>query len=123
MVKKNKKIKKNKYAKKPEAKMPEAKMPEEQPVRQPSISIKDLNTIGIAMMSNGLVIDSMNQQEQRIQLMNESWEFTQLLIKQQIRQTRKEVNDKLVEFFNTFPEALDPIKQQFISSSLELEEE
>ena len=121
MVKKNKKIKKNKSPKKPEAKMPEAKMPEE-PVRQPSISIKDLNTIGIAMMSNGLVIDSMNQQEQRIKLMKESWEFTQLLIKQQIRQTRKEVNDKLVEFFNAFPEALVPIKQQFISS-LKLEEE
>ena len=121
MVKKNIKIKKKPKAKTPEAKTPEANM--EEPVRQPSISIKDLNTIGIAMMSNGLVIDSMNQQEQRIQLMNESWEFTQLLIKQQIRQTRKEVNDKLVEFFNTFPEALDPIKQKFISSSLELEEE
>jgi len=116
MVKKNKKIKKNKTA----PKMPEAIT--EEPVRQPSISIKDLNTIGIAMMSNGLIIDSMNQQEQRIQLMNESWEFTQLLIKQQIRQTRKEVNDKLVEVFNAFPEALDPIKQQFISS-LKLEEE
>lgn len=117
MVKKNKKIKK-----KPKPKDAQHNTAEE-PVRQPIISIKDLNTIGVAMMSNGLLIDSMNQQEQRIQLMNESWEFTQLLIKQQIRQTRKEVNDKLVEFFNAFPEALDPIKQQFISSSLKLEEE
>ena len=120
MVKKNKKL--NKKQKKT--------MNANQPTRsttagqtQPSITVKDLNTIGISMMSNGLVIDSMTVQEQRNQLMNESWDFTQLLIKQQIRQTRKEVNDKLVEFFKAFPEAVNPIKKQFIAPSPKLEEE
>jgi len=114
------KSKKSKKSKKTNESTPTEKE-EHNPVEptKPSISVDELNAIGITMMSSGLSIDRMNENEQRIQIMNESWEFTQLLIKQTIRATRKEVNDKLIEFFQTFPEALDPIKQQFITPAEE----
>jgi len=66
------KSKKSKKSKKTNESTPTEKE-EHYPVEptKPSISVDELNAIGITMMSSGLSIDRMNENEQRIQIMNE----------------------------------------------------
>lgn len=91
-------------------------------VEGPTISLQDLNNIAMTMMSSGLAIDRLEPEDAREQLMRESWDLCQLLIKQNIRACRKNVNDQLVQFFTQFPEALEPINEQFNPPTADEEE-
>jgi hypothetical protein len=83
----------------------------------PSISITELNALGMGLMQGAMSIDQLSPEDQRTQIMNESWELTQLQIKQTARIARRDINDKLVEFLQQFPEALEPLKQQLANAT------
>lgn len=63
-----------------------------------------------SLMGGALQIDNLDSQTARTIVMQESWDLTQLLIKQKVRETRKAINDDILSFLNSFPEALEAIK-------------
>lgn len=113
MAKKSKKSKKDKPKTEPIV-VEEEEAPEP---TGPTITIQELNALGVGLMQGAMSIDHLAPAEQRTQIMNESWELSQLQIKQISRTARRDINDKLVEFFQQFPEALEPIKQQLANAT------
>jgi len=79
---------------------------------QISITIGELNALGSSLQANALRIHSLPPEQQRSQLLNETWEFTQLQVKQIARNSKRQINDLIIEFLKNFPEALEPLKSQ-----------
>ena len=86
---------------------------------QISITIGELNALGSALQANALSIHKLSPQEQRTQLLNETWEFTQLQVKQIARNSKRQINDLIVEFLKNFPEACEPLKGQVWAGTAE----
>ena len=84
---------------------------------QISITIGELNALGSALQANALSIHKLSPQEQRTQLLNETWEFTQLQVKQIARNSKRQINDLIVEFLKNFPEACEPLKGQVLDDA------
>ena len=87
-----------------------------------SITIGELNALGSSLQANALRIHNLPPEEQRTQLLNETWEFTQLQVKQIARNSKRQINDLIVEFLKNFPEAIEPLKSQ-IAAPVASEEE
>ena len=96
--------------------------PVEEVVEEPSgptISIGELNGITRALQSEAMAIHLMGPEEQRTLLLNESWELTRLQVKHIARSAKQQINDKLMEFFRQFPEAVEPLKAQITEQNEE----
>ena len=70
----------------------------------------ELQLMTQTLMGGALQIDNMEPNSQRAAVMQETWDLTQLLIKQKVRECRKAINDDLLSFLNSFPEALEAVK-------------
>ena len=77
---------------------------------QVTLTQKELQQMTQSLMGGALQIDNLDSQTARTIVMQESWDLTQLLIKQKVRETRKAINDDILSFLNSFPEALEAIK-------------
>ncbi len=108
--------KKNK-SKKETAPETETEIVKEIKENQISITIGELNALGSALQANALSIHKLSPQEQRTQLLNETWEFTQLQVKQIARNSKRQINDLIVEFLKNFPEACEPLKGQVLDDA------
>mgnify|MGYP001470953493 CR=1 FL=1 len=111
--------KKNK-SKKETAPETETEVVEELEENSISITLGELNALGSALQANALSIHKLSPQEQRTQLLNETWEFTQLQVKQIARNSKRQINDLIIEFLKNFPEACEPLKGQISQVSPEL---
>lgn len=77
---------------------------------QVTLTQKELQQMTQSLMGGALQIDNLDSQTARTIVMQESWDLTQLLIKQKVRETRKAINDDILSFLNSFPESLEAIK-------------
>ena len=110
--------KKNK-SKKETAPETESEVVEELEENSISITLGELNALGSALQANALSIHKLSPQEQRTQLLNETWEFTQLQVKQIARNSKRQINDLIIEFLKNFPEACEPLKGQVWAGTAE----
>tara|TARA_B100001778_G_scaffold309636_1_gene291243 strand:+ start:453 stop:803 length:351 start_codon:yes stop_codon:yes gene_type:complete len=79
---------------------------------QVTLNVGELRGIADIMIRGAANIESLPAEQARQTVLKETWELTQLLIKKEVRECRNNVNQQLLSFFQTFPEALEPIKNQ-----------
>tara|TARA_B100001778_G_scaffold334893_1_gene348650 strand:- start:745 stop:1080 length:336 start_codon:yes stop_codon:yes gene_type:complete len=77
-----------------------------------SLNVGELRSIAEIMIQGAATYETLPPEQARSTVMKETWDLTQLLIKKEVRECRNKVNQQLISFFQTFPEALEPIKNQ-----------
>lgn len=88
-----------------------------------TLNLGELRGIAEIMIQGAANLENLSEQQARNTVMQETWELTQLLIKKEVRECRNNVNNQLLQFFQTFPEALEPIKNQVFPQVAPSEEE
>lgn len=87
-----------------------------------TLNVGELRSIAEILISGAAVYESLSPEQARSTVMKETWDLTQLLIKKEVRECRNNVNQQLLSFFQNFPEALEPIKNQVFPPADDSEE-